>query len=234
MRILAFDTATQATAVALLDSAAGLRLEARDDPPPGSRPGHTRRLLSLIEDVLERSGAGWEGVQRIAVGTGPGTFTGLRIGIATAQALARATAIDLVGVGTLASIALAARDSASGPPLLAVIDARRRELFAAGWPAGADPLRDDPAMPACVLDPNRIPEIVAGLGDRPLAAGDGAIKFRDVLERAGAAVPPDGSEVHRVSALAHCRLAARLAPGTPDAVHPTYLRIPDAELARRE
>src|SRR5579884_2794513 len=98
MRILALDTATSATTVALAGVEDSPPLEARDDPPPGVRGRHGQLLLGLAETVLERAGIGWEAVDRLAVGVGPGTFTGLRIGIATAQALARAREIPLAGV----------------------------------------------------------------------------------------------------------------------------------------
>ena len=97
MTILAFDTATGATTVAL-SGVGDVVYTARDDPRPGERPGHATRLLPLTALVMERAGVGWDGVDRIAVGVGPGTFTGLRIGIATARALARARRIALVGV----------------------------------------------------------------------------------------------------------------------------------------
>ncbi len=105
MKVLGIDTATRATAVALLDSDRDAAVERRDDPPPGARPRHTTRLMALVVEVLQVADADWAGVDRIAVGVGPGTFTGLRIGIATAHALARARAIDLVGVSTLHSLA---------------------------------------------------------------------------------------------------------------------------------
>ena len=90
MRILAFDTATRATAVALAGTGERV-LEARDDPPPGERPRHASRLLPLTAELLERAGIGFEDIDRLAVGVGPGTFTGLRIGVATARALGRVT-----------------------------------------------------------------------------------------------------------------------------------------------
>src|SRR5437660_6775442 len=114
MRILAFDTATSATTVAL-SGAGGSVLEARHDPEPEARPGHATHLLPLAARLLEHAGIGWDSLERIAVGIGPGTFTGLRIGIATGRALARAAGVPLVGVPTLQSLALAARgSSASG------------------------------------------------------------------------------------------------------------------------
>jgi tRNA threonylcarbamoyladenosine biosynthesis protein TsaB len=215
--VLAFDTATGATAVAL-----GAR-EARDDPPAGGRPGHARALLSLIEQLL-RDGGGWERIERIAVGIGPGTFTGLRIGIATAHALARARSLPLVGVSTLASLELGAREC-HGPetPILAVIDARRGEAFVAGC-----------GLAPTVLTPAALGE-VAGTqaGNGVIAVGDGALKFRQLLEAAGARVPDDDAPEHRVSAVYHCRLAVALEPGPADTVAPQYLRVSDAELSLR-
>src|SRR5687768_11489597 len=96
VKLLAFDTATPATAVGLL--AGPQRLEARHDPSPGERPGHAAELLALARQLLDAAGLAFGDVDRIAVGTGPGTFTGLRIGVATARALAQATGAQLVGV----------------------------------------------------------------------------------------------------------------------------------------
>ena len=219
MRILALDTATASTVAALVDPVANVGAEARDDPPPGARPGHASTLLRLVEEVLAASATGWDGVDRIAVGLGPGNFTGLRIGVATAQGLARARGIELVGVSTRASLALAAAAAAheGGHTPLAVIDARRGEAFAGG-----------PHVAPCVLAPEALAPLAAGR----LAVGDGAIKFRDVLEAAGAVVPGDASDLHRVSALWHCRLAETAEPQPLSAIQPQYLRVPDAELNR--
>ncbi len=237
MRILALDTATRATAVALRELPGELELERRDDPVGGARPGHARRLLELTVELLEESGEGWEQIDRIAVGTGPGTFTGLRIGIATARGLARAREIDLVGVSTLESLALGAQVAAAGLELdrvYAVLDARRGEVFAASW----ERHRGDPAAARSLsapvaIAPERLAAELAELGHSVLAIGDGAIEFRQALERSGAVVPEDGSGLHRVSAINHCRLAVGLAVPAPVEVRPAYLRLPDAEIARR-
>lgn len=130
MRVLGLDTATAATTVALLGRD-GRALELRDDPPPGARPGHASQLLPLVHELLEQAGLGWSEIDRIAVGIGPGTFTGLRIGLATAQALAASTGTPLVGVSTLSALAAAAHATAPDTTTLAVIDARRGEAFAA-------------------------------------------------------------------------------------------------------
>ena len=234
MRILAFDTATSATTVALSDAEAGLELELRDDPPVGERPRHATWLLPMIADLLERSG-GWAPVARIAVGTGPGSFTGLRIGIATARALAWARTVPLVGVSSLHALALGAMTPMAAPDgraVLAAIDARRGEVFVAAWRGAEREL--DP----CVLAPGELAAAVGRLTARdraaPLAIGDGALRFRAQLEAARAEVPPERSALHRISAINHCRLAGGLPATSPTEVEPVYLRPPDAEIARRE
>jgi tRNA threonylcarbamoyladenosine biosynthesis protein TsaB len=210
--ILGFDTATAATAVAVW-APSGPGVERRDDPPPGERPSHAR-LLVLIEEALGEAGRGWDEVERIAVGVGPGGFTGLRLGIATARALAQARNLPLAGVSSLE--ALAARAGDEGRPVVAVIDARRGEVFAAS-PEAFGPIALEPAALAARVQPGS------------LAVGDGAVRFRDELERAGAVIPVDGSELHRVSALWVCRLGAAREPADRDALLPDYRREPDAK-----
>ena len=236
MRILAFDTATPATTVAL-SGVGNVIYTARDDPGPGQRPGHTSRLLSLTALVMERAGIGWDAVDRIAVGVGPGTFTGLRIGIATARALARARDIPLVGVSTLQSLALAGPTASNTlvgyDTVLAVLDARRAEVFAASWRMDEVEGFATALLLPRALTPEALTELVTPLGPTTLAIGDGAIAFRQVLERSGALIPEDDSQLHRVTATNHCRLAGGLHPSVPDEVRPDYLRAPDAETARR-
>jgi tRNA threonylcarbamoyladenosine biosynthesis protein TsaB len=217
--ILGMDTATPATAVAVW-APHGPAVERRDDPAPGERPGHASRLLALVDEVVPD----WEAITRIAVGVGPGGFTGLRIGIATARALAQARDLPLVGVSSLAALAAGVRGP--GPltrkggkaPLrvVAVIDARRGEVFAAS--AGVfEPVALAPEALAARIEPGT------------LAVGDGAVRFRQELERAGATVPADDSPQHRVSALEVCRLGAAGDPADRDALLPDYRREPDAK-----
>jgi tRNA threonylcarbamoyladenosine biosynthesis protein TsaB len=216
--LLGLDTATTATVAGVL-RADGSVVEVRDDPAPGVRPGHANRLLAAAEEALERSAVGWDAIERLAVGVGPGSFTGLRIGIATARALAQARGLPLVGVSSLEALA----HGAGGAPLvLAVLDARRGEAFAAAWRGAA------PVLAASALSPAALAERVRALPAPPLAVGDGAIRFRDPLEAAGALVPPDEDGIHRLRAEPLCRLGAAGIPTDRDALLPDYLREPDA------
>lgn len=218
MIVLGLDTATNATVAGVLDRS-GTVTEVRDDPEPGVRPGHANRLLGAAEAALQRAGLAWEQVDRIAVGVGPGSFTGLRIGIATARALAQGRGLPLVGVSSLEALALGAGDAEL---VLAVLDARRGEAFAAAWRGGAL------VLPAAALSPEALVERVGALGGSPLAVGDGAVRFRGPLEAAGALVPPDEDGAHRLRAEHVCRLGAAGNPIDRDALLPDYLREPDA------
>jgi tRNA threonylcarbamoyladenosine biosynthesis protein TsaB len=221
VNLLAFDTATPATVVALVTGS--LRLEARHDPEPGERPQHASQVLELARGLLDEAGLAFTDLDRIAVGTGPGTFTGLRIGVATARALAQGTGAELVGVSTLRALAAAAAPSGA---TLAVLDARRGEAFVAGWRGGEE------VIPPAAVTPELLGRIAKGAAPS-LAVGDGAVRFREVLEPSGVTVPADGSPLHRVSALCVADLAAGAPPTGRDVV-PEYLRLPDAEIALRE
>jgi tRNA threonylcarbamoyladenosine biosynthesis protein TsaB len=234
--ILGLDTATRATTVAVLDVTAGTVIARRDDPLKGERPRHTAQLLALAVQTLGEAGGGWADLGRIAVGLGPGTFTGLRIGISTARALAAARDVPLVGVSTLRSLAHGAAAAAAGEgrAVLAVLDARRGEVFAAGWSPGrvADP-EAQPLLAPSALSPRELADSSWAPAGGWLAVGEGAVEFRAVLERSGASIPQDGSDLHRVSAIDHCRLAMGLPSQNLDDVRPAYLRLPDAELTLR-
>ena len=213
--ILGLDTATGSTVAALLKPG-GKVVQAAHHPEGDERPGHAERLLGFVEQVME--GAEWSDVERIAVGVGPGGFTGLRIGIATARALAQARGIPVVPVSTLAALA----DGVEGerPTVLAVIDARRKEVFAAAWQGDRR-----------VFGPEALPphELARRIGElRPLAVGDGALKFRAQLEAAGAVVP-SYSGAHRVDGGAICRLGAKGTPVPLAQLLPDYIREPDAK-----
>ena len=117
--------------------------------------------------------------------------------------------------------------------MLAAIDARRGEAFAAAWRLEENALAEQLLEPV-PLGPEMLAERTTRLGERPVAIGSGAVEFRPYLEHAGAFVPEDDSVLHSVNALNHCRLAAA-GDGTGELqeIKPQYLRLPDAELARR-
>jgi tRNA threonylcarbamoyladenosine biosynthesis protein TsaB len=172
-----------------------------------------------VEQLMQDAEVGWADVDAIAVGVGPGTFTGLRIGVATARALATAAQIPIHPVSSLAALA----EAIEAESRLPLIDARRGELFGALYENGE-----------LIVAPfaSRPEQLAERLGRDPrgaVAAGDGSLKFREFLEAAGVRVPPDGSGLHVVRALHVCRLAARVPGERPETVLPTYIRDPDAE-----
>jgi tRNA threonylcarbamoyladenosine biosynthesis protein TsaB len=191
---------------------------------PDGSPGHTTRLLEEVERAAQAAG-GWSGVERIAVGLGPGSFTGLRVGIATAQALGASTGLPLSGVGTLDGLALGiAEEHPAGGDPVAVLDARRGEAFAARYSAAGERL-----WGPWVGTPEALGVLLAESPDPALAAGSGAVRFRDELEDRGVEVPGDEDPVHRVAARHVCALAWAKRSAAGQALFPNYLRPPDAE-----
>jgi tRNA threonylcarbamoyladenosine biosynthesis protein TsaB len=175
--------------------------------------------MPAVAEVMERAGLEFGQLEAIAVGVGPGTFTGLRIGIASARALAGAAGVALRPVSSLAALA-AGIDSELA---LALIDARRGELFAGLY--GRD---GRVVWPPFAAAPERVAERVREAGLDARAAGDGSIRFRGVLEAAGITVDRDESGSHVVRALQVCRLGRTVPDEPPGAILPDYLRQPDA------
>jgi tRNA threonylcarbamoyladenosine biosynthesis protein TsaB len=240
--VLGFDTATQSTAVGLR-LADGSTLQTRDDPAPDAHPGHATRLLEMTNELLAQAQLGWSALERLAVGVGPGRFTGLRVGVATARGLAQSLGIELVGVSSLQALAFGTRahdeEDDGTRPALAVIDARRGEAFAGAYTADGE-VELPRALGAAELE--RIVELVQERGgphgQRWLAVGDGALRFRRELSRGGVEVAAEDSPLHLVAGAAVCELGARAvgarAPGAQqqEQVVPDYRRSPDAALAR--
>jgi tRNA threonylcarbamoyladenosine biosynthesis protein TsaB len=222
--IIGCDTATSDVAVAAIRDGESLD-ERLVGAPPGGRPRHATALLREIESVVEGAG-GWARIEAIAVGVGPGSFTGLRIGVATARALSQALAKPLLPVGTLEALGrgIGERSGAGDRQRLAVLDARRGQAFSALYGPGGEEV-----WPPTVTTPDELADRVAALSQSPLAAGSGAIRFRTDLEVAGAEVPPESDSAHRLSARHVCFLAEAGKPSPPESVQPIYLRPPDAE-----
>jgi tRNA threonylcarbamoyladenosine biosynthesis protein TsaB len=234
MIVLGIDTATTATAVALRIEGTHA-FEARDDPPVGARPNHSNEALALAGQVLVQAGIGFGEVTKVAVGLGPGTFTGLRIGVACARGLARSVGAELVGVSSLHALAA----GALGPgdedmqACIGVLDARRGEVFAACYRRGEGGAAIQ-ITPVRALAPSAIAGLVASLEcddvGAPVAIGDGALRYRDELGEAGANVLPESSVFHLVRARALCALGEGSASTAPEAIVPNYVREPDAKL----
>ena len=224
--ILGIDTATSAAAVAVCRGATPVA-ERVAGPGPDGRPRHAATLLGEVEEAVAAAG-GWEAIGLIAVGVGPGTFTGLRIGIATARGLAQARDLPLAAVDSLAALA---RGIPGDPrqPRLAAIDARRGELFSGLYDGGGRAIWEP-----FVAGPEAVCERLTGLDRTPLAAGDGSLRFRSQLAAAGAEVLPDADPAHLVAARHVCALGAEAEPGRPEQVKPIYLRRPDAEVWREQ
>jgi tRNA threonylcarbamoyladenosine biosynthesis protein TsaB len=197
MLTLAFDTATSVATSALV----------RDGQVVAERASRAVRVLADADELLTAAGAQPRDLTAVVAGTGPGSFTGLRIGLAAARALAFALELPLAGVSTLEALA------AGAPGAVPVIDAGRREVFSVidGLPV--------------VLSPQEL-QVESGA----TCVGDGAVRYREPLQARGAVVPPRESELHLPRARFHAQLAREFTD--PDAVEPLYLRLPDAEQPR--
>jgi tRNA threonylcarbamoyladenosine biosynthesis protein TsaB len=197
MLILAFDMATSVVTSALV----------RDGETLAERVSKPRSVLEDIDVVLREAGVEPVELDALAVGTGPGSFTGVRIGLATARSLAYALDLSAAGVSTLDTLA------AGAPGAVPVIDAKRGEVFALH---DAEPLCAKPGA----LD----------LAPGTLCVGDGALRYRAILEDQGAVIPPDESDQHVPRASLLASLAVSFGPA--EAIEPLYLRVPDAERRR--
>ncbi len=221
MSELAIDTATAACAVAL-------RVNGQTfchAPAPGrmlERPAHAKELLPAIEGLCSESRTDLAELSAIAVGIGPGAFTGLRIGVSTARAIATANGLGLVPVSSLETLVAGGGTERT---VIAMIDARRNEIF---YRVGEGP--DSLATPAETLSLAR--DAVAR--GPVLAVGDGALKIREQLLEVGADVPPSDDDRHVVSGSVMLDIAASRTTLAPEGVTPNYIRAPDAKVSSRE
>ena len=191
MLVLAFDTATDLATSALLEDGRVL----------GERVGIPRGVLDDVHALLEDAARTPEDLGALVVGTGPGSFTSTRIGLAVARGLGLALGIRGAGVSTLAALA------SSEPGAFPIVDARRHEVFVEG--------------------PRAVPPDDLDLTAETLCIGSGAVRYRATFERMGAIVPPDDDPRHIPHARLHAAIAGELGP--VDAIEPLYVRVPDAE-----
>jgi tRNA threonylcarbamoyladenosine biosynthesis protein TsaB len=189
--ILAFDTATDAATSALVD----------DGEVLGERVSRAVTLLEDVDALLRQAGARPADLDALAVGTGPGSFTSIRIGLSLARGLAVALQLPAAGVSTLDALA------ASSEGAYPVIDAKRSEVF--------------------VLGPRVVTPEELDFEPGTLCIGDGARRYRELLEARGAEIPPDDSELHLPRGRFHASLAETFGP--VGEVEPIYVRAPDAD-----
>ncbi|HUA29025.1 MAG TPA: tRNA (adenosine(37)-N6)-threonylcarbamoyltransferase complex dimerization subunit type 1 TsaB [Streptosporangiaceae bacterium] len=213
--MLALDTATPAMTVALHD---GSRVLA--DRVEVSSRGHGELLAAMIEQVLTAAGADRGDLEAVAVGTGPGPYTGMRAGLVTARVLASALGVPAVGVCTLDVIARAAAPAADGREFVVAADARRKEVYWARYtPEGKRAGEPGVALPAALAA-----QIAAEIGPSCPVAGQGPELYREL---AGSAIPPSYPDAGLLAEIALQCLALGAPDGPPE---PLYLRRPDARV----
>ena len=207
MIVLGLDTCLAACSVAVCD---GGRVLAHASEVMAR--GHQERLAPMAQAVMAEAGLGFDRLERVGVTVGPGSFTGLRVGIAFAKGLAASLGVPLVGVGALEALAAEAQGL-----VFAAIDARRDQLYLQGFDDGRAVMAPD------VLELGTAAARVAELavGRTPAFVGSGA-PLLAALAPAAQVLTPEGADARRVAALA--------ARGTPAPVRPLYLRAPDARL----
>jgi tRNA threonylcarbamoyladenosine biosynthesis protein TsaB len=238
MLVAALDTATLMLSCALVDVGPGapprLRSSRSDPAPakgaPGATGGHGGRLPGVLVELLEAEGLHIPDVEGYAIGLGPGSFTGLRIGLATWKGLAYANRRPIAGASSLAAMALAAAPGApDGAVLIPLLDAKKGELYAGFFRASGGGV--EAVAPEAALSPEALLARAAALPGA-LAFGDGCAAYAERL----AALPRLTTEVATPPALAVAALAApRLAGAAFDAqtlfaLEPHYVRPSEAEL----
>lgn len=218
MRLLAFDTAVDACSAAVLDGD-GVAARRWEEMPRGQ----SERLFPMIDEVLAEAGIGYGAVDALAVTVGPGGFTGVRIGLAAARALALALGRPVVGLTTLEVVAAAA--GAAGRPCLVALESKRDDLYVQAFAPDLTPL----VAPAAVAPGDLAGHLAASIEGRRLRlAGDAQGRAAEVLAAAGYEVEPLADVRMPDAAVAAILAAGRVAEASETVPVPLYLRPPDA------
>ncbi len=221
--ILALDASTSVVTVAV---GSGSEREVLAEISVSSR-GASEALLPAAHAALGLAGTELGEVERVLVGVGPGTFTGIRIALATARSIALATNAALSKNTTLNALAAPTLLGAEKLDVLAVLDAKRRQVFAQCFTG--DGVRGEIL---CAAPEELSAKLTAENASRAplLLVGDGAVRYREALSGLGR-IPAGDSPLHRVAAAGHV-FSADLAPVPAREVVPLYVREPDAEVRR--
>jgi tRNA threonylcarbamoyladenosine biosynthesis protein TsaB len=232
--LLGIETATELVGVAVADSTGP-----RAVVWATGRRRHAESVAPAVAHALEQAGLALGDVDGVVVDVGPGLFTGLRVGVATAKGLAQGLDVGLLGVTSLDVLARAAYDAGRTGPVVAVVDARRGEVFAARY--DRDPAAGGSPAPARFTPDALVTELSVGGpvdGGDLLAVGDGADRYADhfAAVRGLRVARPTGPPPDALVALAAARLAGGAHLDAPEAVQPVYLRDADARInwAQRE
>ena len=238
MLILAFDTSTfQGSAgwVLMKNDTGGSRVETFAEISAPAQPGHAETLLHRLGVILETGGYEMKDVDLVVFGIGPGTFTGLRIGISTAKGIAASCGASIKGVPTLEAIARSAGVDGLVAPLL---DAGRGEIYAAIYRVS-----QEAGLPAVtkisderVIPPSRFSDLTSGVspGEPVYLTGSGAQKYREDLAGMGVILPlRTGVPDAYLLALRGLELFRSEGPDDPMTLEPNYIRKPDAKLPIR-
>lgn len=213
MNLLAFDSAQAACSAAVWrDGAVAARRAARMER------GHAEALMPMVVATLADAGIGFAALDAVAVTVGPGSYTGIRVGLAAGKGIALARGIPLIGVTTLEAVARAAGPERAGAPVYVALETKRADLYVQAFDATLRPLG-----PAAAIAPE-----AACVPAGALVAGDGAVRLKARLAARGDVAFARGDGI--VDAAVVAEIAA--ARGASGPVAPLYLRPPDVTLPK--
>jgi len=216
MRVLAIDTALAACAAAVLDTDHGILAS---ESLPMVR-GHAEALIPLIARVMKQSEMTFQNLGRVAVTTGPGSFTGVRVGLAAARGFGVATGVPVVGVSTLSVYAAPYLAGNGKSPVVVVIDARHEHVFLQVFGPGGQTL----VSPRLA----RLSEAIRAASEAPAClVGSAARAVADGLAKNAA--PPRAIDPRDAPDIMWVAQIGAVTPQAQSAPHPQYLRAPDAQ-----